>query len=213
MSVTIEDRPIESLREEVIDQLIMNYSHGKLSYEAFERRLDVAMASKSNVEIFALAEDLDLKVDPAYVESKKRDFSTQYTTKPPEENDLMINIFAGSNRQGRWTVAKEIRSLTVFGGSKVDFTDAQFSQPEVRMRVLCLFGGVDIYVPENVNIVSKAFCVFGGVDNSAPCIADRHSPTIIIEGFVMFGGVDIKVKRTIKEKFVAFADNMKNMFN
>jgi hypothetical protein len=213
MSVVIEDRPIENVREEVIDQLIMNYSHGKLSYEAFERRLDIAMASTSNVEIAALADDLDLKVDPAYVESKRRDFSAQYAVGASEEADMIVNIFGGSNRSGRWTVAKEIRSVSIFGGANIDFTDAQFSQPEVRMKVFCLFGGDNIYVPENVNVISKAFCVFGGVDNKAPCIANRNSPTIIIEGFAIFGGINIKVKRTIKEKFVAFADNMRNMFN
>ncbi|GAA5140862.1 LiaF domain-containing protein [Thalassotalea piscium] len=213
MPVVIEDRPIENVREEVIDQLIMNYSHGKLSYEAFERRLDTAMASNSNVEIAALAEDLDLAVDPAYVESKRRELSTQYAVGDTKDVDYMVNIFGGSNRSGRWTVAKEIRSISIFGGSDIDFTDAQFGQKEITMKVLCLFGGDNIYVPENVNVVSKAFCIFGGVDNKAPCIADRNSPTIIIEGFAIFGGIDIKVKRTIKEKFVAFADNMKNMFN
>jgi hypothetical protein len=43
MPVTPNDRPIETLREETIDQLIMNYGHGKLSREAFERRLDEAL--------------------------------------------------------------------------------------------------------------------------------------------------------------------------
>ena len=38
MSVAIQDRPIESVRQEVIDQLIMNYSHGEISLEAFESR-------------------------------------------------------------------------------------------------------------------------------------------------------------------------------
>lgn len=213
MSVVIEDRPIESVREEVIDQLIMNYSHGKLSYEAFERRLDTAMASSNNVEIAALAEDLDLAVDPAYVENKRRDFATQYAVGSTEESDHIINIFGGSNRSGRWTVAKQIKSVSIFGGANIDFTDAQFSHPEVRIKVFCLFGGDTIYVPENINVVSKAFCIFGGVDNTAPCIADRNSPTIIIEGCAIFGGINIKVRRTIKEKFVAFADSMKGMFN
>nr|WP_252732283.1 hypothetical protein [Paraglaciecola arctica] len=36
---------------------------------------------------------------------------------------------------------------------------------------------------------------------------------LTIEGLVMFGGLDIKIKRTIKEKFVAFANQMKTMFN
>ena len=46
MAVILEDRPIETLREEVIDTLIYNYSHGVISNEAFERRLDQAMASQ-----------------------------------------------------------------------------------------------------------------------------------------------------------------------
>jgi len=53
----------------------------------------------------------------------------------------------------------------------------------------------------------------GGIDNSAPSIASRQAPTLTIEGLVMFGGLDIKIKRTIKEKFVAFANQMKTMFN
>ena len=75
------------------------------------------------------------------------------------------------------------------------------------------FSTHNIYIPENVNVVSKAFCIFGGIDSKAPSIADRHAPTITIEGLVIFGGIDIKVKKTIKEKFVEFADNLKSMFH
>ena len=36
MTVKLEDRPIENVREEVVDQLTMNYGHGELSLEAFD---------------------------------------------------------------------------------------------------------------------------------------------------------------------------------
>ena len=48
MTVILEDRPIEQVREETIDQLIFNYSHGVISAEAFERRLDQAMNSNTH---------------------------------------------------------------------------------------------------------------------------------------------------------------------
>lgn len=213
MAVVIEDRPTETVREEVIDQLIMNYSHGKLSYEAFERRLDEAMASDDNKVIAALAEDLELSVDKEYVETKKRDFFANVSPVDGEDIDYLVNIFGGSSRSGQWTVAKELRSVSIFGGSDIDFSEARFSHAKTTIKVFCLFGGDDIYVPENVNVVSKVFCIFGGVDNKAPSIADRNAPVIMIEGFCMFGGLDIKLKRTIKERFVAFADSMKNMFS
>lgn len=213
MTVILEDRPIESVREEVIDTLIYNYSHGVISSEAFERRLDQAMASQNHQEIFNLASDLEQTTDPEFNSQKERQFNVNYGASDNDETDTIVNIFGGSGRSGQWTVPREIRIITIFGGADIDFTDAIFTTPNVTIKILCLFGGDNIYVPENVNIVSKAFCILGGIDNSAPSIASRQAPTLTIEGLVMFGGLDIKIKRTIKEKFVAFANQMKTMFN
>jgi hypothetical protein len=213
MSVIIEDRPIESVREEVIDQLIMNYSHGKLSHDAFERRLDKAMESKCNKEVFALAEDLELVVDKNYVNEKKKDFSVNYSGDTAQELDYIINVFSGSNRSGRWHVAKKIRAFSIFSGADIDFTDAIFTQPVITIRYFSLFSGDNIYVPEDVNVVLKSFCIFGSVNNNAPCNASHDAPTIIIEGFSIFSGVTIEVRRSLKEKVVAFADSLKKMFS
>ena len=211
MPVNLKDRPTDAVREEVIDQLILNYSHGRLSEAAFERRLDQAMDSQENEEIAALAEDLELITDPKYADLKKSDFGVKYTSNPAADGDYLVSIFGGSSRSGRWSVAKEISSLSIFGGADIDFTDAEFFHKDVSIKVLCIFGGDDIYIPPNVNVVSKVFCIFGGVNNKAPSIADRNAPTITLEGLVIFGGVDIKIKTTIKEKFVTFADNLKRM--
>lgn len=213
MPVTINDRPIEAVREEVIDQLIMNYSHGSLSYEAFERRLDKAMESSNNEEIAALAADLDLVVDKDFVDSKKRDLGVNYTPGETEEVDNIVNIFSGSSRTGPWKVAKTINVYSVFSGSDIDLTDAQFSHPTLTIKMFSLFSGDNIYVPENVQVVSKAFCIFGSIDNDTPSSIDRNSPVIIIEGLAIFSGLDIKIKRSIKERFMNFADSLKNMFH
>jgi hypothetical protein len=213
MTVILEDRPIENVREEVIDTLIYNYSHGVISSEAFERRLDQAMASQNHQEIVNLAADLKKTTDSEFTSQKERQFNVNYAAGDNDETDTIVNIFGGSGRSGQWIVPSEIRIITIFGGADIDFTDAIFTTPNVTIKILCLFGGDNIYVPENVNIVSKAFCIFGGIDNSAPSIASRQAPTLTIEGLVLFGGLDVKIKRTIKEKFVAFANQMKTMFN
>jgi hypothetical protein len=224
MPVAIEDRPIEAVREEVIDQLIMNYSHGVLSYEAFERRLDKAMESTNNKDIVALVADLHLAVDKEYVESKKRDLGKEFDSRSTsntasnadfahEESENIVNIFSGSTRSGPFKVAKEMKVLSIFSGSTLDFTDASFPQTDVTITIFSLFSGDDILVPENVHVVSKVFSIFGCVDVSTPVCADRNAPRIIVEGVSLFSGIDIKVKRTLKEKFIAFADNLKNMFH
>jgi hypothetical protein len=213
MAVVLEDRPIEDVREEVIDTLIYNYSHGVISSEAFERRLDLAMASQHHQEIFNLAADLEKTTDTEFNLQKERQFNINYATNDSDETDTIVNILGGSCRSGQWTVPREIRIITLFGGADIDFTDAIFTTHNVTIKVLCLFGGTDISIPENINVISKAFCILGGIDNSAPSIASRQAPILTIEGLVMFGGLDIKVKRTIKEKFVAFANQMKTIFN
>ena len=213
MPVTLHDRPIEKVREEVIDSLIYAYSHSKISDQAFERRLDQAMKSTDHQEIFDLAKDLEKPNDNAYTEQKERQFNVNYSSNDDQEVDTIVNILGGSNRSGQWTVPKEVRVISILGGADIDFTDAIFTTPNVTVKVFCLLGGDNIYVPENVNVVSKAFCIMGGIDNSAPSIASRQAPTLTIEGLVLFGGLDIKIKQTIKEKFVAFANQMKSMFN
>lgn len=215
MSVILEDRPIETVRSEVIDQLIMNYSHGELSYEAFERRLDQAMELQSNELLVALVEDLPLAVDKAFVESKKQGLAPNIVSGETENVEYMVNVFSGNSRTGVWTVPKEIRSFSLFSGCDIDLTDAKFTQNELRIKVFSLFSGSDIYIPENVNVISKAFCIFGGIDYQAATQVNPNivTPTIIIEGVCIFSGIDIKVKRTIKERFVEMADNFKSMFS
>ncbi len=213
MSVKTEDRPIEVFRTEVIDQLIMNYSHNKLSYEAFERRLDSAMECKTNKELAELAHDLPLKVDKAYAESKEQDLGVNFVPGETEKHDTIVNIFSGSTRSGAWKVAKEINCFSLFSGSDIDFTEAQFTHPVVKVKIFSLFSGDDILVPHNVNVITKVFCVFAGIDNLAPNKSSANAPTIIIEGIAIFSGLDIKIKRTLKEKWVDFAEGMKKLFS
>jgi hypothetical protein len=215
MTVVLEDRPIEMVRSEVIDQLIMNYSHGELSYEAFERRLDKAMESQSNIELIELAKDLRLTVDKAFVESKKQGLAPNIVSGEAKDIEYMVNVFSGNVRGGIWTVPKEIRSFSMFSGSDIDLTDAKFTQDELRIKTFCLFSGTNIYIPENVNVVSKAFCIFGGIDYQTATQVNPNivTPTIIIEGVCIFSGIDIKVRRSIKEKFIEMASNFKNLFS
>ncbi|RHW75087.1 DUF1707 domain-containing protein [Colwellia sp. RSH04] len=213
MSVILEDRPVETVRSEVIDQLIMNYSHGELSYQAFERRLDQAMEFQCNKELKELTQDLPLAVDKAFVESKKQDMTPNFRQEETEDVDYMINIFSGSTRSGAFKLPKELRYFSIFSGTEIDLTHAQFCQDIVRIKIFSLFSGDNIYVPENVNVISKAFCIFGSIDNEVATNANTNAPTIIIEGLSIFSGVDIEIKRSMKEKFVEFADSLKKMFS
>ena len=202
MPVPPQDRPLTAVREETIDRLIVNYGHGKLSLEAFERRLDQALDAKSADALVALTNDLELQVDRQYAQQKRAEFGIRTEPVPyARDTSWMIHIFGGGNRRGAWTVPKEIY-----------FSEARFTSPVTYIKMLTLFGGAQFYVNENINTQAHAICLFGGLDNRGPSNPDPSVPTIIVEGLVLFGGVGIKIKRTLKERWIAFAEQFKGAF-
>ncbi|MFT6269195.1 MAG: hypothetical protein ACJAVV_002019 [Alphaproteobacteria bacterium] len=213
MPVKLEDRPIETVKEEVIDVLVHNYSHGFISNEAFERRLDKVIETTSHQAMMDQIADLDATPNEEIKQQKEQQFSVNYNNEVSEESETIVNILGSSDRSGQWVVPRVIKVYSILGGATIDFTDARFNSPNVKVQIISVLGGDKIYVPENVNIVSKAFCVLGSIDNKAPSIASRQAPTITIEGLILFSSLDIKIKVTIKEKFIAFANQMKEMFD
>ena len=209
MPVVPQDRPVASVREETIDRLIVNYGHGKLSLEAFERRLDQALEAKTADQLLPLVADLELTADKAYTDAKREELAPRAAPTEAHEVEHMFHIFGGSNRRGAWTVPSEIRMFNVFGGGELDFSKAVFTHPVTRIKLLCLFGGAEIRVAEDQNVLSKAICIFGGIDNRSGGMQRPGAPTIIIEGFVLFGGASIRVKKSVRERWIQFAEHLK----
>ena len=105
MSVKFEDRPLDKVREETIDQLVMNYGHGELSSEAFERRLDAAMDATEHSQLAALVDDLELKPDTSYDSMKEKQFSPpQYGEGREQPTENVVSILSSNERTGVWTV-------------------------------------------------------------------------------------------------------------
>jgi len=76
-----------------------------------------------------------------------------------------------------------------FGGIKCDLRNAVFQQ-DCAIQVSAIFGGIDILVPNNINVKVNSNSIFGGVSNKTAACKD--APTLYISGICMFGGVDIK---------------------
>lgn len=76
----------------------------------------------------------------------------------------------------------------VFGGVECDLRGA-IIEKDCAIRVSAIFGGIDILVPENINVKVNSNCIFGGISNKTS--AHKDAPTVYISGICMFGGVDI----------------------
>ena len=83
-------------------------------------------------------------------------------------------------------------SLTaVFGGIDYDLKNAIINEDSV-INASSTFGGITIYVPEDVKIKIKSTSIFGGVSDKKKHSEQKDSHTIYINARCLFGGVDIK---------------------
>ena len=79
----------------------------------------------------------------------------------------------------------------VFGGVKLDLRNAIFVGDAV-VNACCIFGGVDILLPDNINIKINANSLFGGIDSKKHRNSNENVYTIYLNGTCIFGGVDVK---------------------
>lgn len=80
----------------------------------------------------------------------------------------------------------------VFGGVELRLDNAIINE-DVVIDCSAIFGGIDIFVPQDVNVKVSSTPIFGGVDNKRrKAGALVGAPTIYINATCMFGGVDVK---------------------
>ena len=87
----------------------------------------------------------------------------------------------------------EINAL--FGGFELDLANCRIPDDQATVTVFIAFGGGDIRVPRDWNVEVRAFAIFGGTDDkSVHPVPEGDLPPkkLVVDGFVVFGGLDIK---------------------
>lgn len=79
----------------------------------------------------------------------------------------------------------------VFGAVSCDLRNSFISE-DIVVNVCAIFGGIKVFVPDNVNVEICTTPVFGGVTNNVSRPFASGLPTVFINGTCVFGGVDIK---------------------
>lgn len=79
----------------------------------------------------------------------------------------------------------------VFGGIKCDLRETKIKKDAV-INASAIFGGITIYVPNNVNVHVVSTPIFGGVSDERPKKVNDSEITLYINATCMFGGLEIK---------------------
>ena len=194
-------RASDADRDQVATLLSTAYAEGRLTREEHDERIDQLMAAKTFDDLMPITRDLVVIGTPTAVaapQSTSR-FTIDTTGQNPD-SDKMIAVFGGVTRSGRWRVRKSTQALALFGGMDLDLRNAIFEAPVVEISGLWCFGGLDIKVPEGIEVRDQTAGVFGGTDIRDIGDPAPGAPTLVIKGMTLFGGVTVRGPKAKKRR-------------
>ena len=118
---------------------------------------------------------------------------------PYDEHHIDVySFFGGSEVMVSSQEFKGGKITAMFGGSSIDLRNADLAMGTQKLDVFAMFGGTSLLVPPDWTIHVQVFSLLGGFsDNRTSSLKVVPNPdkVLIITGFVMFGGGDIKFNK------------------
>jgi hypothetical protein len=194
-------RASDADRDQVANLLSTAYAEGRLTMEEHEERVGQLMAAKTFDDLIPITRDLVVIGTPSPLATPQptNRFTIDTTGQGPE-TDKMIAIFGGVTRTGKWRVRKQTKALALFGGIDLDLRDAIFEAPVLEISGFWCFGGLDIKVPEGIEVRDHTSGIFGGTDVSNIGDPAPGAPTLVIKGVSLFGGVSVRGPKPSKRR-------------
>ncbi len=100
-------------------------------------------------------------------------------------------VFSGQDIKAEGEVFMGAELNAIFGGITLDLSSKIIGYDCV-INASAIFGGIDIILPDGVNVKVNSNSVFGGISNKRNKANVENAVTVYINGTCMFGGIDIK---------------------
>jgi len=126
---------------------------------------------------------------------KHKNRSESGGSKHSENRVDVVAIFSGNSKTITSDHFEGGNITAMFGGAKLDFGQAKLAEGENVLDVFAMFGGAEIRIPEDWSVQLKGIPIFGGFEDarrSIPAEEKTKDRTLVIKGFVMFGGLELR---------------------
>lgn len=132
-----------------------------------------------------------LVIPPVAAALVKRRITT--TDDPDAPEVALATIFDGEDLTNRSTAFRGGTTICWYGGQRLDLREATLAAEGATLRARCVFGGLQVLVPETWRVEVRSLPVFGGVDDRSAG-ADGEGPVLTIDALCVFGGVSIATR-------------------
>jgi hypothetical protein len=166
-------------REHAVGSLREHLVQGRLSLEEFTQRMESAYGATTSTDLAQLQRDL-----PETAPERRRSALR-----------FLVAIFGGARRSGSLRVQQRLFCVAVFGGVTLDLRGALIEGDEVTVQAIAAFGGIDVIVPEGVEVDLTGLAIFGAKETRGkPGTLRPGAPLIRVNAIVAFGGATVRVK-------------------
>jgi hypothetical protein len=170
-------RASDEEREETVTALREHAVAGRLTLEEFTERMSTAYLARTSDELADLVRDLPARGVPV---SRRRPTS------------IVLSVFGSSEREGRIRIRRRVTCLTLFGNVDLDLRQATLERDVVTVVAVGMFGAIDLYVPEGVEVDLHGFALGGHkrARGNDP-LPRRGTPLVRVFAISLFAGIDV----------------------
>jgi hypothetical protein len=188
-------RVSDAEREVAAERLRVAAGEGRLDLEELEERITAVYSAKTYADLEPVTRDLPASGDAPVrgtVPAARARGRWIVGRKPARRTTFVL--MGGSENKGAWVVPQRYNAFAIMGGIVLDLREAQFEGMEATINASCLMGGIEIVVPEGLNVQVHGFGFMGGYSGTPEGEIDPNAPTVHVRGMAMMGGVDVKRK-------------------
>ncbi|WP_248837931.1 DUF1707 SHOCT-like domain-containing protein [Frankia sp. AgKG'84/4] len=205
-------RVSDSEREEVARVLRDALAEGRLTFAEFDERVGAAYAARTRDDFAALTADLPVQpalgaamtpvvpavtVAPGPGPGPVAGAEAQPVAGPTQpvraEVDLTVAVLSGHERRGRWRPGRHTKAVAVLGGCTLDLREIAFPTEPITITAVAVLGGIEIIVPEGVDVEVTGTSVLGGRSVRIAAVPQRPTtPVVRVRGVAVLGGIDVR---------------------
>lgn len=172
------------------------YAAGRLDYAEFQERTDRAWKSVYTSDLEALLRDV-----PSHQGAQLAHPDASGSRLPRVSGKtgpgVSAAVMSGQERNGPWTCPARHTVVSVMGGVVLDLRDAEFESADTVITCHCVMGGVDVIVPDDIDIEVSGLGIMGEFAASREVTGVRrpgNGVRVRITGYAVMGGVGIERK-------------------
>jgi serine/threonine protein kinase len=203
-------KPSQETRQRTIDALCQHFATETVDNDEFERRVDLAHRVETVHELRSLVTDLPALGTTSGSSQRAapapRLRRATADSKLVSDTQIAVGVLSGSSKKGIWIPPRHLWSVAVMGGVELDFREARMGPGITEISAFAMMGGVDIIVPQDLQVESNGSGIMGGFECSDEVrqSSDPDSPMLKINGLAIWGGVNITVREPGETKLDAW---------